>query len=263
MMESQTQQTYWITGASSGIGQALSTELAKQGHKLIVSSRKREELDKLRSKFPDLIEVLPCDVSNRQEMENLFGTKMPELKSLDGIFLCAGVCEYIDLPDFNLDAFQRVFSVNYHGTVYSCAAAHPLLSQSAVQNQGKKKPFIVGLCSMSSYLGFPRAEAYGASKAAMAYFLDSLRADVGDIIDVIPVYMGFVETPMTAQNNFPMPFIISAEQAAKGILKQFRKRPLRINFPLRLHLVLSFFSKLQRLWYLSVIPRMRRSGSNI
>lgn len=259
-MESQTQQTYWITGASSGIGKALTFELAKQGHKLIVSSRKREDLDNLSSEFPALINAMPCDVSNRQEMENIFATNMPELKSLDGIFLCAGVCEYIDLPDFNLDAFQRVFSVNYHGTVYSCAAAHPLLAHSALQTQGKK-PFIVGLCSMSSYLGFPRAEAYGASKAAMAYFLNSLRADIGNIIDVIPVYMGFVETPMTAQNNFPMPFIISAEQAAKGILKQLRKRPLRINFPLRLHLVLSLFSKLQRLWYLSVIPRMRRSGS--
>ena len=116
---------------------------------------------------------------------------------------------------------------------------------------------------MSSYLGFPRAEAYGASKAAMSYFLNSLRADVGHMIDVIPVYMGFVETPMTEQNNFPMPFIISAEEAAKGVLKQLRKRPLRINFPLRLHLILEFFSNLQRLWYSSVIPRMRRSGSNI
>ncbi len=68
---------------------------------------------------------------------------------------------------------------------------------------------------------------------------------------------------MTAQNNFPMPFIISADKAAKGILKKLRKRPLRINFPLRLHLALSLFCKLQRIWYLSVIPRMRRSGSNI
>ena len=114
---------------------------------------------------------------------------------------------------------------------------------------------------MSAYLGFPRAEAYGASKAAMAYFLDSLRADIGDRIDVIPVYMGFVETPMTAQNDFPMPFLISSEQAAKGILKKMIKRPLRINFPWRLHLTLSIFTRLQRFWYSFVIPRMRRSGS--
>lgn len=262
-MDSQAQQTFWLTGASSGIGKALTIELAKQGHKLIISSRRREELDKLSSEFPDLITVLPCDVSNRAEMDSLFTSNLPDLERLDGIFLCAGVCKYIDLPDFKLDAFELVFSVNYHGTVHSCAAAYPLLNNSASQDNNRKKPFIVGLCSMSSYLGFPRAEAYGASKAAMSYFLNSLRADVGHMIDVIPVYMGFVETPMTEQNNFPMPFIINAEEAAKGVLKQLRKRPLRINFPLRLHLVLGFFSNLQRLWYSSVIPRMRRSGSNI
>jgi short-subunit dehydrogenase len=260
MMDSQTQQTYWVTGASSGIGKALTLELANQGHKLIISSRKREELDKLSREFPELIKVIPCDVANSKEMQSLFSLNMPELQSLDGIFLCAGVCEYIDLPNFNLDVFQRVFSINYMGTVNSCAAAYPLLNNSVLLNQNTK-PFIIGLCSMSSYLGFPRAEAYGASKAAMAYFLDSLRADIGDRIDVIPVYMGFVKTPMTAQNDFPMPFLISSEQAAKGILKKITKRPLRINFPWRLHLMLSIFTRLQRFWYSFVIPRMRRSGS--
>jgi len=260
MMDSQTQQTFWVTGASSGIGKALTLELANQGHKLIISSRNREELDKLSRGFPELIKVIPCDVANSEEMQSLFSLNMPELKSLDGIFLCAGVCEYIDLSNFNLEVFQRVFSVNYMGTVNSCAAAYPLLNNYDLRNQNKK-PFIIGLCSMSAYLGFPRAEAYGASKAAMAYFLDSLRADIGDRIDVIPVYMGFVETPMTAQNDFPMPFLISSEQAAKGILKKMIKRPLRINFPWRLHLTLSIFTRLQRFWYSFVIPRMRRSGS--
>lgn len=260
MMDSPIQQSYWVTGASSGIGKALTYELAKQGHKLIISSRNREELDKLSNEFPELIKVAPCDVANSEEMQSLFTRTMPELNSLDGIFLCAGVCEYIDLPDFNLDVFQRAYSVNYMGTVNSCAAAYPLLKNSTLYKQNKK-PFIVGLCSMSSYLGFSRAEAYGASKAAMAYFLDSFRADIGHRIDVIPVYMGFVETPMTAQNDFPMPFLISSEQAVKGMLKKLVKRPLRINFPWRLHIMLSLFCKLQRFWYLVVIPRMRRSGS--
>ncbi len=259
-MDSQIQQNYWVTGASSGIGKALTVELAKQGHKLIVSSRNRDELDKLSNEFPGLIKAAPCDVADSEEMQGLFTKNMPELKSLDGIFLCAGVCEYIDLPDFNVAAFQKVYSINYMGTVNCCAAAYPLLNNSTVHDQNKK-PFIVGLCSMSSYLGFPRAEAYGASKAAMAYFLDSLRADIGHHIDVIPVYMGFVETPMTEQNDFPMPFLISPEQAAKGILKKLIKRPLRINFPWRLHIMLSLFCKIQRFWYLVVIPRMRRVGS--
>lgn len=259
-MKLTNQHKYWITGASSGIGRSLCIELAKQGHKLIISSRNSEELSKLALYYPLLIQTLPCDVSNNEEMANLFRDKMPTLENLDGIFLCAGVCEYIDLPKFNLDAFQKAVAVNFLGTVNSCAAAYPLLNNTVSQHSDNK-PFIVGLCSMSSYLGFPRAEAYGASKAAMAYFLNSLRADIGEKIDVIPVYLGFVKTPMTEQNDFPMPFLISSEEAARGILKKLRKRPLRINFPWRLHGVLSTFSKLQSLWYLSVIPRMRRSGS--
>ncbi|MDG2090476.1 MAG: SDR family NAD(P)-dependent oxidoreductase [Gammaproteobacteria bacterium] len=257
-MELTNQQKYWITGATSGIGRALCIELAQLEHKLIISSRNAEELGKLALEYPKLIQILPCDVSNNEEMAELFSTKMPTLKNLDGIFLCAGVCEYIDLPKFNLDAFQKAVAINYLGTVNSCAAAYPLLSNS-VSDMPNKKPFIAGLCSMSSYLGFPRAEAYGASKAAMAYFLNSLRADIGDKIDVIPVYLGFVKTPMTAQNDFPMPFLISPEEAARGILNKLTKRPLRINLPWRLHAVLGTFSKLQRLWYQTIIPRMRRS----
>ncbi len=259
-MESRVQQTYWVTGASSGIGKALSLELVQQGHKLIISSRNREELDKLASKYPGLVQVLPCDVANNEQMVDLFSVNLPAINNLDGIFLCAGICEYIDLPDFNIAAFQKIFSTNYFGIVNSCASAYHLLSNSALQKQGER-PFIVGLCSMSSYLGFSRAEAYGSSKAAVAYFLNSLRADIGEYIDVIPVYLGFVKTPMTTQNDFPMPFIISPEEAARGILNKLRKRPLRINFPWRLHAVLSLFKKIQRLWYLFVIPRMRRSGS--
>ena len=259
-MKIRDQQRYWITGASSGIGYALTLELVQKGHEVIVSSRNKESLDKLALKYPGMIQVLPCDVANDKEMANLFIENLPALNHLDGIFLCAGICEYIDLPNFNIASFKKAFSVNFQGTVNSCAAAYHLLDNSALRKQGEK-PFILGLCSMSSYLGFPRAEAYGASKAAMAYFLNSLRADIGERIDVIPVFLGFVDTPMTAQNDFPMPFIVSPEEAAKGILNKLKKRPLRINFPWRLHVVLNIFSKLQRLWYWYIIPILRRFGS--
>ena len=83
-MELTNQQKYWITGATSGIGRALCIELAQLEHKLIISSRNAEELGKLALEYPKLIQILPCDVSNNEEMAELFSTKMPTLKNLDG-----------------------------------------------------------------------------------------------------------------------------------------------------------------------------------
>ena len=262
-MSIQQSQTYWISGASSGIGRALSIQLAAQGHRLLVSSRDRSALEDLAGQYPGLIEVMPCDVADRNKMMALFSTNLPQLQTLDGIFLCAGICEYIDLPAFNLDAFERAAAVNYLGVVNACAAAYPLL-EKAVAKAGSTKPFIVGLASMSSYIGFPRAEAYGASKAAMAYFLDSLRADIGQRIDVITVYLGFVRTPMTAANDFPMPFIVSDQEAAAAILNKLPGRPLKIVYPWRLHFSLHLLRKMQWLWYGKIIPRLRRErGTSI
>ena len=254
------QKTYWITGASSGIGRAITELTVKQGHKVIITSRNREALEEIKASNPEFIRVLPCDLSKAEEAAGLFTEKLPELQGLDGIILCAGICDYIEMPDFDLQAFEKGISVNYLGTVNACKAAYPLLKNSADKNP-EQKPFIAGLCSMSSYLGFPRAEAYGASKAAMSYFLNSLRVDIGESIDVIPVYLGFVQTPMTAQNDFPMPFIVSPELAAAKILEKLEKRPLRINFPWRLHALLSLFSRMETIWYLFIVPRLRRTGS--
>tara|TARA_R110000772_G_scaffold38354_4_gene90514 strand:- start:575 stop:1363 length:789 start_codon:yes stop_codon:yes gene_type:complete len=256
-MANHNQQTYWVTGASSGIGKALCCQLAEQGHHLVISSRSTEALNELAELYPNLMTVLACDISDRESMRRIFSDNLPHLEALDGIFLCAGICEYIDLPEFNLDAFYQAIAVNYLGTVNSCAAAVPLLEKRGLKGCDKK-PFIVGLCSMSSYIGFPRAEAYGASKAAMAYFLDSLRADIGDRVDVITSYLGFVKTPMTAANDFPMPFIVSDQQAAADILAKLPKRPLRMVFPRRLHISLTLLSMMQRLWYKNIVPRLRR-----
>lgn len=259
-MSITSQQRLWITGASSGIGRALAVRLAEQGCELIVSSRNRQALEALAKEFPGQIRVLPCDVADTTLMQGLFASDAADVDYLDGIIICAGYCEYVDLPDFNLPTFKRHMAVNFQGTVNACAAAYPLLKRA--RESGRSRPYIAGLCSMSSYLGFPRAEAYGASKAAMAYFLDSLRADIGHEIDVTTVYLGFVETPMTAGNDFPMPFMQSAEKTAEAIVNKLRKRPLRIIYPWRLHGLLKLPVMLQGLWYHRIMPRLRRAGDS-
>jgi len=241
----------WVTGASSGIGKALVEQLDSQGHHVYASARNEEALANLVENGEGNITAVPCDVSNDATMAEVLQAN--GIESLDTIFLCAGTCEYINMPDLDINMIRRVADTNYFGVVNSCIAALPLLKKS------KYRPHIVGVGSMSSYLGFPRAEAYGSSKAAMSYFLDSLRCDLKGEMDVTVVYPGFIKTPMTDTNDFPMPFLMSVEKAASVILSKVQKRPLTISFPLRLHLLLKAMKMMPGLWYSTIATRLSRA----
>ncbi len=239
---------YWLTGASSGIGRELALLLARQGHTVYVSARSLPALQALAANYPQLLLPLACDVSNDQQMEQVFDCLSEPPLWLDGIILGAGICEYIDVPALDGGSMRRVMDANYFGVVNACRVALPLL-QAARMRDPSRKPEIIGIGSMSSYTGFARAEAYGSSKAAMSYFLQSLRCDLQNEIAVTVVYPGFVATPMTAQNDFNMPFMVSATQAARCIADNMGKAKLSIHFPWQLHLLLKLATWLPGLWY--------------
>ena len=250
-MYSKAPLSIWVTGASSGIGREVAEQLAAEGHQIYASARNVESLASLVGLANGNVTAISCDVSDDCIMPDVLSSH--GIKTLDSIFLCAGTCEYIEMPELDIDMVRRVADTNYFGIVNSCIAALPLLRKSA------NKPHIVGVGSMSSYIGFPRAEAYGASKAAMSYFLDSLRCDLVGDMDVTVVYPGFIKTPLTDKNDFPMPFLMTAEKAAEVILKKSSKRPLKISFPLRLHLLLQAMKGMPGLWYNTLAARMSRA----
>ena len=257
-------KTIWVTGASSGIGRAMAEKLAQQGHRVYISGRSSQTLDDIVQQFDSTygseaslnsggqLIALPCDVTDDVAMVNVL--QQAGVQDLDTIILSAGTCEYIDLPDLDINMIRRVNETNYFGVVNACIAALPMLeiTAEAAKNSSCERPHIIGIGSMSSYLGFPRAEAYGSSKAAMSYFLESLRSDLGDRMDVTVVYPGFVKTPMTDRNDFPMPFLVEVDDAADIILRKAVRRPLTIAFPARLNLLLKSMALLPRLWYLKI-----------
>lgn len=253
--------TYWVTGGGSGIGEALALRLARAGNRVLISGRNEEALRRVAKACPEQLIPLPCDVSDDAQMARLFADSAPQIRSLDGIILAAGVCEYIDLPDLDVASIRRVTEVNYFGVVNSCAAALPLLRR-ARQTRPASRPFIAGISSMSTYVGFTRAEAYGSAKAAMAYFLNSLRCDVQEEVDVSIIYPGFVKTPMTDQNDFAMPTMVSVDYAADYVLRKLAKRSRNIRFPWRLHMMLGMARLFQGLWYGTLVPRLRRKGNS-
>lgn len=255
------QQVYWLTGASSGIGKALALQLAQQGHRVYVSARSVAALDALAAIHPELLIPLPCDVSDDVALPQVFDSLPESLRPrwLDGLIAAAGTCEYVDLPELDPASLRRVMNVNHFGTVNACNTALPLLRAAAAE-PSRGRPFIAGVCSMSVYTGFPRAEAYGAAKAAQRYFLEALRCDIGLDIDVTVIYPGFVTTPMTAANDFPMPFCLSAEDAAGRIITGLSRRPRALAFPWQLHCMLKLAAWLPGLWYGVLVPRLSRQG---
>lgn len=120
--------------------------------------------------------------------------------------------------------------------------ALPLLHKSP------KRGHIVGIVSQVVSAPFAQAEAYGASKAALSYFLDSLRIDLADSIDVTSVYPGFVKTPLTDKNHFAMPFIMPADEAAARIVEHIEERPNHYIFPKRLHWMLKISKVFPGVW---------------
>jgi NAD(P)-dependent dehydrogenase (short-subunit alcohol dehydrogenase family) len=250
---------WWITGASSGIGRELALLLAERGQRVWISARSSAALEALAQMHPDLLLPLPCDVTDDRAMAELW--RAPQAPAwLDGVILCAGACEYVDLPELDPAMFRRVFDVNVLGVVNACRAALPLL-RAARARQPERKPQLLGVGSLSSVVGFPRAEAYGASKAALAYFLDALRCDVQQDIDVTVVSPGFVATPMTARNDFAMPFMWPARKAAEYIGARLGTGRRAIRFPWQLRALLGLGALLPSWWYGRMVPRLARTGA--
>lgn len=221
----------WLVGASSGIGEALARRLLEQGHPVALSARRREPLERLAAHYPDAL-VLPCDLTDPRSVHEAADTLGTHLGGLDVLLHVAGTCEYLDVRRFDPALVERVFAINFHGAVRVIDAALPLLRRA--REQSGSRPLLAAVSSAAAYLPLPRAEAYGASKAALSHFLESLRIDLADEgIDISLVHPGFVATPLTARNDFAMPMRIDADTAARAILDGLERRRLDIHFPRR------------------------------
>ena len=233
----------WITGATSGIGKSLTLALASKGQKVIASARNHAELTRLEG-MSDNITALDCDISDHQSMADLSRRLGTMTNRLDRIFLNAGNCEYLDFPEPDWSAARRLMDVNFFGSLNCTEIALPLL-----RNSDLARPHIVVMASQVTAAPFPRAEAYGATKAALQYFYHSLRLDLlKDNIDITVVNPGFVDTPLTRKNDFDMPFLMTADDAANRILKKIDSRPRQYSFPKRLSLLLAISKIMPGVW---------------
>jgi short-subunit dehydrogenase len=186
-------ETIWITGASSGIGLALVEKLAKH-NTVIVSARNEEVLNQL-AQANQNIKVVVFDVADKTQIGRVSTELSSHTDHIDRVILNAGNCEYLDIdtPDWGL--IERMIAVNFLGMVHSLEACLPLLKKAS-------KPHLIGVSSQAIAAPFTQAEGYGSSKAAVQYWLSSLRIDLGKFgIDVSSIMPGFVDTPLTQKKH--------------------------------------------------------------
>ncbi|GAB1256802.1 SDR family NAD(P)-dependent oxidoreductase [Aurantivibrio plasticivorans] len=246
-------EVIWITGASSGIGQALARTLSRSGNTIVATARNNQALEELAAQSSG-IHVLTCDVTDQQQMQDAKDWIDAKFGYIDRVIINAGVCEYFDIDTPDWDAMKRVMDVNYFGAVNTVSNALPLLEKSSSRSRQ-----ILVTSSLANVVPFPRAEAYGASKAAVHYFFESLRIDLAETnIAVSIIQPGFVKTPMTDANDFSMPFIVSTESAVKCIVKEMKEKRRLITFPKRFAVLLYSLRCFPKLWHWLAVNKLSR-----
>lgn len=244
----------WLTGASSGIGAHMAQTLLEGGARLALSARTLEPLKALADRYPGQVLLVPGDLTDSAQVREIGKRIAQAWGALDSVILNAGTCEYVDVRQFDAALVERVVRTNLLASSYCLESALPLLRAGS-------RPHLVGVVSSVTYWALPRAEAYGASKAGLRYLLESLRIDLAqEGIDVTLVSPGFVDTPLTENNDFPMPMRWSAQKAARHICQRLDKHPLEIAFPTVFIATLRLLANLPKRLQVALGKRLARTS---
>ena len=230
----------WVVGGSSGIGAATAHELRRRGAVVAVSARREAELAKVSG---GRMFVAPLDVTDAESVRRTAGKVAQELGPIDVAVLAAGYWKQFDPSDWDTETFDKHVAVNLLG-MSNCIAA--VLPEMLARRSG----VIAGVASVAGYRGLAGAEAYGATKAAQINMLEAVRVHTsGSGVHVTTICPGFVRTEMTATNNFPMPFMIEAEEAARAICDGLESGRPEVVFPLPMAVLMKAARLLPvRLW---------------
>ncbi len=240
-------RTVWVVGASSGIGLALAQALHQRGARVAVSARSAAALDQFATNHPGSL-ALPLDVTDRAAVAQA-AQHLLQAGPLDMVCYCSGRYQPMRAMDLDLDEALRQQDTNLTGAWHVLAAVLP-----ALQRQGQGHISLVS--SVAGYRGLPRSLAYGPTKAALNHLAEALYLDLRPQgVGVSVVCPGFVDTPATAGNPFPMPALISAQQAAEHMLAGWAAGAFHIHFPKRFTRLLLLMRLLPLRWYFAAVHR--------
>ena len=245
---SKNQKKVWITGASSGIGKALAEKFASEGWKVAVSARRKEILDKMAEN--ENISSYPLDVTNQEQIKNIFEKIIDDFDGVDICVFSSGTYDPKLEQEINIKQNKFVMETNFFGVLYCIKSVEKYFKD-------KKYGHISIVSSIAAYRGLPNSSGYGPSKAALTNLTESLYFDFKKYnVRVSLISPGFIKTPLTDKNEFPMPFIKSPEFAAEKMFKGLTKsKSFETHFPKELTLFLKFLRILPYRIYLFMIDK--------
>ncbi|MBL8698755.1 MAG: SDR family NAD(P)-dependent oxidoreductase [Alphaproteobacteria bacterium] len=241
--------TAWITGASSGIGEALARRLAATGRPVVASARSAVALDALAAAAAGRIRSHALDVTDAEACAQAVAAIEAEAGPIGLAVLNAGTHAPMSADDFSVATARRLVEVNLMGVV-NCLA--PLLERMRARRSGH----IAIVASVAGYGGLPTAAAYGATKAALINMAQSLKLDCDRLgIKLQLVNPGFVKTPLTDRNEFPMPFLMPVEDAVTALVAGLAGNRFEIAFPRRFALLLRLLNAMPEAAYFAAVRR--------
>ncbi len=224
-------KTVWITGASSGIGRQLALDLAASGATIAVSARSADALSSLAAATTG-IRSYPLDVTDLAACRETAKSIEADIGPLDMVVMAAGVWIIRDVESFNAEDSAHAMRVNYEGAANLIDAVLPSM-------MARRAGHIAPIASVAGYRGIPRAVTYAPTKAALISMAEALRTDAAEHgIKVQIINPGFVRTPMTDTNDFPMPFLMEPEDASRCIIAGLKSDRFETVFPTRLAVIM-------------------------
>ena len=204
----------FLTGASSGIGEAIARLYAARGATLGLVARRGEHLEKLKASLSTTVEAFACDVRDAAAMRAAGAEFTARHGTPDLVIGNAGVSYgNITTSEKDVEVFREILDINVLGLVNTF---HPFAAAMRQRGSGT----MAGIASVAGFRGLPGATAYSASKSAAISYLEGLRVEMRPRgVRVVTICPGFIATPMTAKNPYPMPFIIEADDAARRIVR--------------------------------------------
>ncbi len=246
-MDSWQGRTAWIIGASTGIGRATAELLHAQGAHVFASARNEHALQQLAAQHERIVS-LPMDVTDPESVRAAATVALAG-GAPDLVMYCAGHYRAVRATSFDINEMLRHEQVNYVGALQVLDACLPTLLR-------ERRGHISLTGSVAGYRGLPNSLAYGPTKAALINLAETLYADLHPLgLGVSIVNPGFVETPLTAQNDFRMPALMTPEQAAQAIVRGWARGDFEIHFP---HRFTRWMKALHLLPYGAYFPAVRR-----
>jgi NAD(P)-dependent dehydrogenase (short-subunit alcohol dehydrogenase family) len=244
-----TGRVVWLVGASSGIGRATAHLLHQRGAQVVVSARSIDALQDFASQHPGSL-ALPVDATDRAALHAAARSVVAQRGRIDMVVYCAGYYQALRATAFDLDNALKHQQINYVGALLVLDAVLPILLKQGAGH-------LSWVSSVAGYRGLPNALGYGPTKAALTHLAQGLYLDLHPLgLGCSVIHPGFVETPLTAQNSFKMPALITPEIAAQAMLDGWARGKFEIHFPKRFTRWVKLLSHLSDGLYFKLISRV-------